>query len=139
MQSGWTVILIVGLDSMDERHLIDMIGNIREQLRDISAGFSMLCELEGTANDRVGKCQSALKLASYRRQPRQGLAVQIVQNWLVFERVHLADTALHEQKDAILCLASQMRRLGRERVAECSCFIGHQATERQCADAVVSL
>ena len=51
---------------------------------------------------------------------RHRLAIMLGKSWLVVKRVHLADAALHEQKDDSLCfggwIADRVACDGRERV-----------------------
>ena len=121
---------------MHKRHLVDMRGEVRKQLGQIAAGLAVLFEGERAADADVRKRQPALQLAGHVGQPRQRLAVQPLQLGLVFERVDLADAALHEQEDAVLGLPRMMLGLGRLRVRVGAGLIGQQSGQRESSDPV---
>ena len=88
-----------------------IVPDMREQLGDLDAGFSVLLELVRTAHDGPRESLLHLNVAF----TGQRLAMIFVQRGLRVERVQVADTAAHEERNDILGPRLEMRLLGRKR------------------------
>ena len=57
------MVLVVGLDAVDEGQPIGVFAEVGEQFREVMSAVAMLLELEGAADDRVRKGESSLEFA----------------------------------------------------------------------------
>ena len=110
------MVLVVGLDSVNKGDVIDMPGDMGEPIRDVLSGLAVALKLEGAADRRMGKGQASLELTGDLGDPREWLAVELVEDRLVFEGVHLADSSPEKHEDTVLGLALDMRQPDLERV-----------------------
>ena len=138
------VILIVGLDAVDEREVVDVLRDMRKEIRDVATRLTVLLKPERASHTLVRKGQSTLKLALESPECRDALAVKLVESRLVIERVDVTHATLHEKKYAVLRLAPEMRRTNRERIGRRrdarvlrEQVLREEPAERERADAVV--
>ena len=128
MQRRWPVVLVVGLDAVDERQFVGVAGQVRKAVGHPAAALAVLRELKRAADGDVREREAPLQFAGDLGDAGKRLAVQLAQSGLVLERVHLAHAALHEQEDAVLRLAREMRlpRGKRIRLANAGAEVVHQ-------------
>jgi hypothetical protein len=108
------------VDRLDERDLVDVLGDVRKQLAHPRARLSVLLEGELGRGDREARLPRG-----HGRQPlaaddggRQVLVEHLLHLRLVVVEVHLRRAAVHEQVDEVLRLRGEVRReLLRESVA----------------------
>ena len=110
------MVLVVGLDAMNEGQVVNMLCQVWKAVGDVLSGLAVTLKLKGAPYGGMRKRQAPLELSGNFRDSREGLAVQLVENRLVFEGVHLADSTTEEHEDAVLRLALHMRQPDLERV-----------------------
>ena len=106
------MIIVIHFDAVNERQIVDAIGEVRHQFRNPAARFTVLSELERGRDDAIGRSRKSRDLADRSGRFRDLPAGEPIQRRLVFEQVHLAHAAFHEQEDAALGLCRRMLRLG---------------------------
>ena len=102
------MVLVVGLDAVDERQIIGVPGKVRKPVGHPAATLAVPGKLERAADGDVREREAPLQFARNLGDAGERLAVQFTQPGLVLERVHLAHAALHEQEDAVFRLAREM-------------------------------
>ena len=103
------VILVVGLDAVNERQVVHVLGQMRKAVRKPAAALAVLGKFKRAADGDVWKGEAALQFAGDLGDARERFAMKLAQLGLVLERVHLADSTLHEEKNAVLGLARKVR------------------------------
>ena len=81
------MVVRAAVERPDERHLVDLAGEVREDLRDLDAALPVPLELERARHERTG-----VSLANHHRVGHR-LAGVLLQGRLRVEGVDLADTA----------------------------------------------
>ena len=109
MQCRRPVILIVRLDPVNEGQIIDVVGQMGKKFGEVATSLSVALKLKLAADAHVGKAQAALELSMDIGGFREGFAVEFLQSRSVFEGIHLAHAALHEEENAMLRLSGKMR------------------------------
>jgi hypothetical protein len=100
----------------DQRDLVGLRSDAREQLRNLHAGLAVALELPRAApHRRLGKID-AIGLQPFRHLGRDGFAAMFGQFGLGIERIHVAHAAVHEQVDHCFGVRRKMRRLRRQRI-----------------------
>ena len=94
----------------DERHLVDLLREVREDLGHVEAALAVPVELERARHQRAGMALPHDDRLGHR------LARVLRQRGLVVERVDLADPAAHEQRDDRGRARLEVRGLRGERV-----------------------
>ena len=102
------------VDRSQERDLVDVRAQMREELRDLDAALPALLERERTRHERPGESLAHDHVALHLAVDR--LAGVLRERGLRIERVHLAPAAAHEQRDHRGRTRREMRRPGMERV-----------------------
>ena len=100
----------------DQRDLVGLRPDVREQFRDLHARLAIVVKLPRAASHRSLREVDAIRLQPFRRFGRDGLAATFRQLGFRIERIDMADTAVHEQVDDALRFRRLMRSLRRERV-----------------------
>ena len=139
MQGCRPVILVVCLDAVNEGQIVNVPRKIGKQFRQVATRLTVTAKVEFTTDARMGKAQPSLQLTGDVRYAGERLAVQCVQQGLVFERIHLAHAALHEQEDAVPGLPPEMRLENRQRIAATAIgasLFGKQPTQGQTTQAI---
>src|SRR2546422_10780105 len=101
----------VGYHGPNNTEFIDDLRRVRKQLADFNPVLSILLESERGLHQIPGGELGAGRLV------RQRLAVVLVQQRLVVERVDLREPALQEDDDDMFRLGGEVRSFGRPRVA----------------------
>ena len=96
----------VGVHAVDEAEVIDLPGNVREELRNQLAAFTVAFEAPGRFHHPLRS-----HLAAARDAKLDLLPVVLIKARLVVEGVYLARSALHEDEDDALRPRSEMRFL----------------------------
>ena len=92
---------------MHERNIVDAVAQVREEIAHILAAVAPLTEFPPRLDDAA----LILVPATAKRFHFDRLAVHADHRRLVVERVDMAWTAVHEQKDHALRLRREQRRL----------------------------
>ena len=97
---------------MNERNIVDAGGDVREQITDPFAGFSVLLEFPFRFDD------TSLVFVSTTTEgfDVDRFAIHAVHAGLIVKGVDMTRTAIHEQEDHALRLRGEMRWLGSKRV-----------------------
>ena len=106
------VVVRAAIDRAQERNLVDVPAEMREDLRDVDAALSVLLEREWARHQRPGEALAHDHVAAYFAVDR--LTRILLQRGLGIERVHLAPAAAHEQRDDRRGAGAVVRRLWRE-------------------------
>ena len=140
MVSGGAVVLVVGLDSVNEGQVIRLLSQLREQFRHPTSRGTVPGKFEGASHADVRKGESPLQFALDRGLTRERLSVEVSQLGFVLERIHLGDAALHEKENAVLRLAWEMLWSGIQRVAafgrSSEQVVAEQPHQAQSADSI---
>src|SRR5579883_71437 len=99
---------------MQKRDVIDARCQVRKEIADELTALAIAFEFPLGTNYTT----LIFVAAASKRLNRDRLAVQIVQLRLVIERIDVAWSAVHEQKDHALGLGVQRRFFGSQRIAE---------------------
>src|SRR5580700_7935494 len=105
---GQHVVVRYSVGGTDQGDVIDDRADVREQLRDLGPGLSIPLERVGTGHDRPWKSLPHHNLA----ESAEGLSVIFLENWFGIERVDVADSARHEQRDYGFGARLEMRLAG---------------------------
>ena len=113
LEQGRRVVVRVGVTRMQKRHLVDMAGQVRKDLRDPRPRLPVLLKLKRRPHDRsdvLGEKAGVLV------EPLQLLPIALGQAGLVVPGVDLAGATIHEQPDDRLRRGGKMSRPRRQRV-----------------------
>ena len=102
----------VGRHRMEEGNIVDMLGEMREEGRDLLPTRPVGGELPFRPHDP----SLALRAAAPLRLHLDRLAIEIVELRLVVEGVDMAGAAVHEEEDHALRFGGEVGDLGRERI-----------------------
>ena len=109
---GLHVVVRFSVDRAQERHLIHMLRQQREDLRNIHPALAVFAELK-----RAGHQRARIPLAHHNvALAGQRLSGILGQRGLGVERIQMADAAAHEQRNHAGGARSEMRFAGRVRV-----------------------
>ena len=106
---GGGVVELVGPHRVDDRHVVDDRGEVRQQLADPRAALAVLGELVGRAEE-LGRALDEGEPLALEDFLGAGRAVELVELGLVVEQVVLRRRAGHVQVDDPLGLGRQQRR-----------------------------
>ncbi len=116
MQRRRPVIVVVEPDAEGKRHLIDMLGEVREERADMAARFAMSVEIPERRHCDMGRVERGRHFAGQTLGTGKALARVLLKRGLVVEGLDMAHAPAHEQEDAVLRLAAQVGLPGSERV-----------------------
>ena len=132
----------VGGHRVDERHVVDALAEVREELADVLARLAVLAEGPLRPDDPA----LAAATAPAERAHGDRLAVELVKFRLILERVDLTRPAVHEQPDDALRFGGEVDRPDRERIrrrrggcAREDAVLRHQVDERESAETAAGL
>src|SRR5258706_1210428 len=109
------MIKLVGVHRLHDRNVIDNRGQMRQELRKLSARFSVARKLVRCAEHfRHALDESKTLLLEERFGAR--FAVQLLKLWFVIEKIKLRRRAGHVQINDVLGFGRKMRRFGSERI-----------------------
>jgi hypothetical protein len=117
-KQSWRVIVRSGEARINERHVVDMRGQIRKNLRPPRAALAVLFEGERRLHQRP---DAAGKKSGVLVEAVQFLAIALFEFRLVVPRVDLALPAVHKKPDHRLGLGRKMRRPRCHRIAARLC------------------
>ena len=106
------VVVLPQVHRVQERHLVDVLRQVREHLGDPRAGLAVLLPLER----RLEALAAGGEEAGLGIGPGEFLAVALLQFRLVVPGIDLRRPAGHEQPDDRLRLRREMRLLRRQRI-----------------------
>ena len=122
-----------GVHAANEAQIIDVLGHVREQFRGPAAGLAVLPESPQRFHHAV-----LHDLASFGQRARvvklTHLPIKLVERRLVIERVHMADTARHEEKNDSLRPHHMMSQSRRQGICRCTGLLS-KSRQREMAEA----
>jgi hypothetical protein len=101
----------LGLYRPDHANVVDAFADLGKNVADFDSALPVLLKSERGAHQVPGLGFGHERSAGHR------LAIVLGQHRLGIERIHLGDSAVHEQEDHVFCLGGEVSRTNVERAA----------------------